>query len=167
MLLATACAPSTSSPPAAPSRGADNNIVLGWHSAHHRAVTLPASSLPQLEKGSPAPLRRGPVLINFWASWCGPCVKELPLLERLERSGNVTVLGVTRDVRRPPALEMIKRSHVSYANWLDKDGAYMRSFRDLIPPVAVPSSLLVVDGRATAVHIGPFRSWRDLRSAVS
>ena len=38
-----------------------------------------------------------PVLVNLWASWCAPCVKELPTLNQLARSGRVRVLAVSED----------------------------------------------------------------------
>lgn len=38
-----------------------------------------------------------PVLVNLWASWCAPCVKELPTLDQLAHSGRVQVLAVSED----------------------------------------------------------------------
>lgn len=38
-----------------------------------------------------------PLLVNLWASWCAPCVKELPTLDALARSGRVQVLAVSQD----------------------------------------------------------------------
>jgi thiol-disulfide isomerase/thioredoxin len=38
-----------------------------------------------------------PLLVNLWASWCAPCVKELPTLDALARSGGVQVLAVSQD----------------------------------------------------------------------
>jgi len=38
-----------------------------------------------------------PLLVNLWASWCAPCVKELPTLDALARGGGVQVLAVSQD----------------------------------------------------------------------
>ena len=44
---------------------------------------------------------RGPVLVNFWATWCAPCVKELPTLNALSRSnaedGSLAVIAMNQD----------------------------------------------------------------------
>lgn len=39
----------------------------------------------------------GPVLINFYASWCGPCMSEMPALNKAHQNGLFTVIGVTDD----------------------------------------------------------------------
>ena len=38
-----------------------------------------------------------PILVNFWASWCGPCIKELPTLDQLAKSGKIEVLAISQD----------------------------------------------------------------------
>jgi thiol-disulfide isomerase/thioredoxin len=38
-----------------------------------------------------------PLLVNLWASWCAPCVKELPTLDRLARAGRIKVVAVSQD----------------------------------------------------------------------
>ena len=38
-----------------------------------------------------------PVLVNFWASWCAPCIKELPKLDQLAKSGKIEVLAINQD----------------------------------------------------------------------
>lgn len=66
-----------------------------------------------------------PVLVNLWASWCAPCVKELPTLDALARSrrvdGDLMVIAVSQD-NGPPA---------SVRAFLDKAGAkYLAAYRD-------------------------------------
>ena len=59
----------------------------------------PRLDLPALKTGEPplgdALLKSGkPVLVNFFASWCTPCLAEQPLLERLAKKEGVTIIGV-------------------------------------------------------------------------
>jgi len=57
---------------------------------------VPDLTLPRLETGQPVPVRQaapGPLLINFYASWCAPCELEAPALMRLKAQG-VTIIGV-------------------------------------------------------------------------
>jgi cytochrome c biogenesis protein CcmG/thiol:disulfide interchange protein DsbE len=54
----------------------------------------PVFALPMLDGGQLATADlRGPVLVNFWASWCTPCLQEHPLLMDLAKSG-VTIVGI-------------------------------------------------------------------------
>lgn len=38
-----------------------------------------------------------PIVLNFWATWCGPCIREIPTLQDLHRSGEVTVVSISLD----------------------------------------------------------------------
>ena len=66
--------------------------------------------------------RGKPLIINVWASWCGPCRAEIGSLERLARrySGKeFNVIGISTDDYRNAAQDFIKQSEVTFANFLD------------------------------------------------
>jgi len=46
-----------------------------------------------------------PMLINLWATWCGPCIAELPSLAKLAQGGKITVVAISQDTT-PPASVM-------------------------------------------------------------
>lgn len=102
------------------------------------------------------------MLVNLWAGWCHPCVKELPLLQAAESRQELSVVGVSKDVRRSTATSRLKAAAITYPNWMDPDGAYLRGLDGLVPAFAIPSSLLVVDGMVVATHVGPFANADDL-----
>lgn len=52
-----------------------------------------------------ASLRGHWVVVNYWAEWCGPCHREVPELNRLDKDSQVTVLGVNYDDKQGAALK--------------------------------------------------------------
>ncbi len=62
-------------------------------------------------------LRGGPLLLNFWATWCPPCVKEMPLLDsfqRQQRGADWRVVGLAID-SPTPVREFLKRRPVGFS----------------------------------------------------
>jgi peroxiredoxin len=72
------------------------------------------------------------VLINFWATWCGPCRQEMPLLDDLYakyKLAGLTVFGVNIDDTADRAAEMAKTLKVSYPVLFDERKDVSRSYQ--------------------------------------
>lgn len=69
---------------------------------NHAGELMPAVNLtdPAGKSLNSAALQGEPVLLNLWATWCAPCVKEMPLLDELaaDYDGNLRVLTVSQDM---------------------------------------------------------------------
>jgi peroxiredoxin len=64
------------------------------------------------------------LLLNFWATWCQPCVQEIPSLDRLSRDlapKGLVVLGVSVDKDEKAYKEFLDRFHVTYLTGRDPD----------------------------------------------
>jgi peroxiredoxin/outer membrane lipoprotein-sorting protein len=109
-------------------------------------------------------LRGQVVPLNFWATWCGPCVRELPSIERLRREfkgRGLVALGLNAE-EPAVAREFIKRGGYTFATLVDEQRAMTRAYR----VSAVPQTLIIEkDGKVAALFIG-MRSENDLRAAL-
>lgn len=94
------------------------------------------------------------VLINFWASWCGPCRQEMPILDRLHQRYEDTgfaVLGVNVEGEVKPAKEIVDKTNVTFPVLID-EGQVVSELYDL---EAMPSTVVVDrDGVVRYVHRG-------------
>ncbi len=125
----------------------------------------PTATLPTLggeADGTLADYRGQVVVLNFWASWCPPCVDELPLLQNLQRglqASGATVLGVNYKDLPEDALEFVDDYRLNYPSLRDIDGEYAERYGTLGMP-----ETFVIDrrGRIAALRRGPIdQEWVD------
>ena len=71
-----------------------------------------------------ASLQGRPAAINFWASWCAPCQKEAPDLERVAQAlhGRASLVGVDWTDGTGAARSYVQQHHLTYPNLIDADG---------------------------------------------
>jgi len=128
----------------------------------------PAFSLPT-ETGTVAleSLRGSVVLLDFWASWCGPCQKSFPWLGSMQaRYGarGLRIVAVNLDKSRSSALEFLEKHPASFPVAFDPSGKTARAFK--VP--GMPTSVLIgPEGTILYTHPGfdPERTG-DLESRV-
>lgn len=94
------------------------------------------------------------IMLNFWASWCGPCREEMPLLNDLHaryESVGFKVWGVNVDANREDAQAMLNKIPVEFPVLFDAESNVSRLFG----VEAMPSSVFIDrDGKVRYVHKG-------------
>lgn len=117
---------------------------------------VPDISLPTLTDGRPVRIRQaaaeGPMLVNFFASWCAPCQVEHPVLMDL-RGARVRVVGIAYKDAPPNAQAFLTRLGDPFAQvLLDRDGRAGIEFG----VTGVPETYVIGrDGMVLAKHTGP------------
>jgi cytochrome c biogenesis protein CcmG/thiol:disulfide interchange protein DsbE len=140
-----------------------------------RGMDAPDFALPFVYGGAPtgqmrlSELKGKAVVLDFWASWCGVCRSQAPILDRVARqfqAENVVVVGINTGDRREHAVEFARGQGLSYASVLD-DGSVAEAYRaHALPTLVVVSP----SGKIAEVRQGLVREAeleRLLRSVLS
>jgi peroxiredoxin len=125
--------------------------MVGASSALAPSFSLPSRSgdIVSLDK-----LRGKVVMLNFWASWCGPCRQEMPLLDQMHKrysSLGFTMIGVNVESNTADAEKWLQQTPVSFPVLFDKENKVSK----LYDVNAMPSTVFIDrKGNVRALHRG-------------
>lgn len=170
-LMATACdRQKAEAPQAAPVEESveDANGGQGVDRSHVGTVA-PAVVFKNPDGGdfSLAKSKGVPVLVNLWASWCAPCVKELPTLQKLEEAqaldGKLGVIAVSQDMAPKASVDaFLKSKNISrFAAFHDPDMALSTALGIQIMPTTI---LYDAAGKEVWRYVGDL-DWRGAEAA--
>jgi cytochrome c biogenesis protein CcmG/thiol:disulfide interchange protein DsbE len=129
-------------------------------SAPHQGFLAPEIELATLDGEGMrlSDLRGKPVLINFWASWCGPCRAEMPHLQAAfedHAADRLVVLGVNQMESAPPVAGLVEELDLTFPVLMDRDGDVSAAYQVR----GLPTSFFVdADGIIRDLFIGPMSS---------
>jgi cytochrome c biogenesis protein CcmG/thiol:disulfide interchange protein DsbE len=105
-----------------------------------------------------------PLVLNFFASWCQPCIEEMPAFERVHQDlgDQVTVVGLAMRDRPENARDIVTTTGVTYPTYADREGAALAYFEGLNMPTTV---FLAPEGEVLEVRSEPFTE-AQLRDAL-
>lgn len=133
-----------------------------------KGPALPDLDLRCLEGGEETSLRdlRGPMLLNVWASWCGPCKDEVPyLIEANQALGAKVRFAAIALADEDLASQQWMSFHgVTWPSLADPDGRIRRPLRVPGPPVTL---FVAKDGTVAGTHYGAFTSTAQVREKIA
>ncbi|WP_338068070.1 TlpA disulfide reductase family protein [Croceicoccus ponticola] len=146
--------PEASAPAA---QGEPSGPATGTFDTSHAGNTIPdvAIALPDGTEKSLSSFKGKPLLVNLWATWCGPCVLEMPMLDALavKHDGKLQVLTVSQDLKGAAVVEpwFAAKGFAKLQPWLDPDNDLTFALESGVLPTTV---LYDADGKEVWRMIG-------------
>ena len=121
------------------------------------AAQLPDFTLEDLD-GAPLSIRNWPgkpLVINFWATWCAPCLREIPMLKEFQTANpDLQVVGIAVD-RREPVVEFAANMQFNYAIMVGNAAGWEAAASFGVDFFALPFTVFSgADGSLLGVHTG-------------
>jgi len=107
-----------------------------------------------------------PVVVNKWASWCGPCRLEFPFFQAqaAERGGEVAFLGIDSNDSERAAETFLEQLPLPYPSYVDPDSKIANEIK---APVAFPATAFYdASGQLAYTHAGPYTDEADLAADI-
>jgi len=133
-------------------------LFRGTGSATAIGTLAPSFSLTTLD-GSPihlADLRGRPVIVNFWASWCVPCIEEFPVLRDAaarHADDGLVIVGIVYRDRTEAARQFMASNGATWTAAMDPDERVAEAYEVVGPP---ETFFIGRDGTIVARHFGQF-----------
>jgi cytochrome c biogenesis protein CcmG/thiol:disulfide interchange protein DsbE len=151
-MVVAACSGGGAASPAAPGGSSAASLTAG----PTVGSLAPGLALTDLD-GRPVSLadyRGRPVVLNYWASWCGPCRDEFPALKAAQEAhaaAGLAVLGVLFKDDPGPAKDFIAKEGATWTTLADPDGTGAATFRVVAPPTTF---FIDADGVVRDLQVG-------------
>ncbi|MCW2502247.1 MAG: alkyl hydroperoxide reductase, partial [Actinomycetia bacterium] len=131
-------------------------------------TALPHLTLPCMDGGGSYTLDRAPavpLVVNLWGSWCPPCAKELPVMQRLHErgAGKVEVLGIVTKDSASSSIAAAKDLRLTFPNVFDPQDTVERALGRISLPITV---FVDPTGRVKGIYNGIPLTDATLRAQV-